>query len=833
MARLLPSGRRYNSGDRTIVTVVGVRIKELASQDKRASTDVQLMSPRAETPANGGGLSELLTYCGLITVVLLFFFRTVFLGLPISKICRMAEWDSIYSAFATGKSALCDPSIIHLLVPHYFLVAHIWRSGHLPLWNPYSACGAPLVGDIQATIFSPLRLIFTLSPTMYMYNLSMVLVVVAAAVFTFAFCRQLGLSRPGSILAALAYALCPYQLFYLELLSGQAYCLFPLASLLFVRAAQTRTWSSFVACGIAATLLIISGHPETSFFGIFFASLLFSLFILTGATTRYGVIENMGRRITLVSGGLLLAGIVSFCLAAPVLLPFLEYLLNSDCYKYSVDISGYVPWQGVLYHLLQPGFKQASPYLGIVTSCLWPLSLFLKGKPGLMAKCLFGMAAVAFVLMSRVGPMDFLLRHPPFLWLVTVYCVPFFLLALSAMSGFSLDALLSSEARTKFGWNRQIAIVALCLVVALAVPAMLHVFHVSLSSGDFDLILPHMSFDYTNWVRDCILGTLLIAAFCLGNRLKPGYQAVVPVVVLLLAFVGQASLARHSLPIENKFDYPLVEPIPYLQEKGERMLSVGPHLLRSNTNTVYGVSSLSDFNALFPKRYLQFAKAAGAKIEMFAQVFDSSISNLSDMASVKYILSQTPVTRAGDANESFDLVKEEPGRYNLYENRNAMPPAYVVHSYKLADSESAALKATCEKSFDYKQQVVLETAKFELPANEELVPAANHKTENVSFKRVGPNATTIGLDLVAKGILTVTDTNYPGWRAFLDGKEIPILKANYLFRAVVVPAGKHEVQFRYEPVSFWLGVRLAIGTLLVLALAAVFRGRRAGRRIVG
>ncbi len=806
-------------------------MKELASQDKRASTRVQLNSPPAETlrsrRTREGG-AELLTYCGLAAVILFFFFRTVFLGLPISKICRMAEWDSIYSAYATGKSALCDPSIIHLLVPHYFLVAHIWRSGHLPLWNPYSACGAPLVGDIQATIFSPLRLIFTLSPTMYVYNLSMVLVVVAAAVFTFAFCRQLGLSRPASLLASTAYALCPYQLFYLELLSGQAYCFFPLASLLFARAAKTRTWSSFVACGIVSTLLIISGHPETSFFGIFFASLLFGLFILTGATTRYGVIENMGRRLTLIAGGLLLAGIVSFCLAAPVLLPFAEYLVNSDCYKYGVDISGYVPWQGVLYHLLQPGFNQASPYLGIVTVSLWPLSLLLKGKSGLMAKCLFGMAVVAFVLMSRLGPMDLLLRHPPFLWLVTVYCLPFFLLALSVMSGFSLDALLVSEAKTKFGWSRQISVVAICLVIALAIPALLNVAHVSLSSGDFDLILPHMSFNFSNWLRDCILGILFIASLCLGNMLKPRFRAIVPAIVLIIAFVGQASLARQSLPIENKFDYPVVEPIPFLQKEGERILSVGPHLLRSNTNTVYGVSSLSDFNALFPKRYLQFAKAAGAKVEMFAQVFDSSISNLSDMASVKYILSQTPVTRLGSANESFDLVKEEPGRYKLYENRYAMPSAYVVHSYKLAESESDALKATCEKSFDYKQQVVLETDKIELPANEALVPVADLKTENVSFKRVGPNATTVGLDLVASGILTVTDTNYPGWRAFLDGKEIPILKANYLFRAVVVPAGKHEVQFRYEPVSFWLGVRLAIGTLVVLALVAVFRRRRTG-----
>ena len=48
----------------------------------------------------------------------------------------------------------------------------------------------------------------------------------------------------------------------------------------------------------------------------------------------------------------------------------------------------------------------------------------------------------------------------------------------------------------------------------------------------------------------------------------------------------------------------------------------------------------------------------------------------------------------------------------------------------------------------------------------------------------------------------LTDTNYPGWRAYLNGRRVPIATANYLFRGVIVPPGKNIVEFAYEPNSF-------------------------------
>ena len=67
--------------------------------------------------------------------------------------------------------------------------------------------------------------------------------------------------------------------------------------------------------------------------------------------------------------------------------------------------------------------------------------------------------------------------------------------------------------------------------------------------------------------------------------------------------------------------------------------------------------------------------------------------------------------------------------------------------------------------------------------------------------------------------LYVSDTYYPGWRAYVDGKETKIYRANLAFRAIEAPKGKHTVVFRYVPMSFYIGLALTIiGILLCIWL---------------
>ena len=65
----------------------------------------------------------------------------------------------------------------------------------------------------------------------------------------------------------------------------------------------------------------------------------------------------------------------------------------------------------------------------------------------------------------------------------------------------------------------------------------------------------------------------------------------------------------------------------------------------------------------------------------------------------------------------------------------------------------------------------------------------------------------------------MSDIDYPGWIAGIDGNPAPLYKTDGIFRGVVVPAGEHRVTMRYRPVPFRVGLGLAAMALLVMAVA--------------
>jgi uncharacterized membrane protein YfhO len=73
-----------------------------------------------------------------------------------------------------------------------------------------------------------------------------------------------------------------------------------------------------------------------------------------------------------------------------------------------------------------------------------------------------------------------------------------------------------------------------------------------------------------------------------------------------------------------------------------------------------------------------------------------------------------------------------------------------------------------------------------------------------------------------QSFLTVSEVYYPaGWKAYIDGKETEIYPVNYILRGVVVPAGKHTLEMKFEPQSYKLSLVLSLIGLLVSALSLV------------
>ena len=73
------------------------------------------------------------------------------------------------------------------------------------------------------------------------------------------------------------------------------------------------------------------------------------------------------------------------------------------------------------------------------------------------------------------------------------------------------------------------------------------------------------------------------------------------------------------------------------------------------------------------------------------------------------------------------------------------------------------------------------------------------------------------VNTASAGVLVMSEVFYPGWNARVNDRDAPVLRANYLFRAVEIPAGASRVKFKYAPITFMVGVGLNAITVLVLA----------------
>jgi len=95
------------------------------------------------------------------------------------------------------------------------------------------------------------------------------------------------------------------------------------------------------------------------------------------------------------------------------------------------------------------------------------------------------------------------------------------------------------------------------------------------------------------------------------------------------------------------------------------------------------------------------------------------------------------------------------------------------------------------------------------------------------------NTYAVRAQVAVPSLLVYSDTYYEGWRAFVDGGEVPIARANHAFKAVRVDPGEHLVRFVFDPLSFRIGAAVSgLGLVFVVGLLcwSVWRSTRARMR---
>ncbi len=706
--------------------------------------------------------------------------------------------------------------LVSFLYPTYRFAASRLAAGDLPLWNPHLYGGVPFLADMQTGLFYPFnQILFRLAPDFSYKALEgmVALHIFLAGLFMYLCLRYLEpaegdrLRRPAAMLGAVAYMFSDLFIVHfgnLNLVAVAAWL--PLVFLLFWRSLRAGSVAWAVGTGVALALATLAGHLQiTLYLGLTLAVMAF-FFAFRRPVARYKPFLL-----------LFVAAIVAVGLTAPVLLPALEYARLSTRAALSYrDAARYSLVPGLLGEMVVPALlssrepnlywgvwdRVAVGYLGILPLILAGLAVLLRR--GQRVALLVVLAAVAFLLALggesvfhgwayRLLPGFGQIRAPARL----VFVLDF---ALAALAALALDRLLRPLPRRE---RRVLDEVWRGLMwfgggAALIGGAWAYLVLYQAADGD-----PTLFWRVSQAAGGVIFALLMLFAG-LGwlharrtGRLRRGTLAwlAVGLVFVDLATVGANTDLGHEPPTGG-YEHPLA--VQYLRS--------APGFFRIDSRTDVAhlwqpdlalLAGLYDVNGV--DNPLLIADTA-----RYWEGLGGRSSPLYDFLGVRYLIAGKEVELD---RERFSLAFDADPTVNIYWNRGALPRAFVVRRTIPAWDHEDAWRRIHRPDFDPATTVVLEGGpSLSGPAEATEAQVVRYETDEVEIAVETPTA----------GILVLSDPFYPGWRATVDGRPAEILRANYAFRAVAVPAGRHIVTMTFRPMTWYIG--LGIGGLTTLAV---------------
>jgi hypothetical protein len=164
------------------------------------------------------------------------------------------------------------------------------------------------------------------------------------------------------------------------------------------------------------------------------------------------------------------------------------------------------------------------------------------------------------------------------------------------------------------------------------------------------------------------------------------------------------------------------------------------------------------------------------------------------------------------------------GPYGIIEFDGALPRAMLFDRWRGNVPDEEALKLLGSTNFNPHAEVLIAEP---IPAPS--VDTSTQPAGTAAYRSYAPKEFVIETDARTPCVLLVNDRHDPNWRVFVDGKEEPLLRANFIMRGVYLTPGKHEVEFRFDPPTgtLWLSAISMMGGL-ALCVVVVWRARREG-----
>jgi hypothetical protein len=198
-------------------------------------------------------------------------------------------------------------------------------------------------------------------------------------------------------------------------------------------------------------------------------------------------------------------------------------------------------------------------------------------------------------------------------------------------------------------------------------------------------------------------------------------------------------------------------------------------------------------------------------------------SPIVDLMNVRYI-----ITRAEDAPRlaalpKFHHIASLPGN-ELFENTSVLPRFFLVHQVRAVGSIKEARGLIQRHQIDLRETAIVENP-IEIPSNRSEMNGA----DEVKTVKYEPAEIELSTQASRGSLLVLSETNYPGWKAWLDDQPAPIYSTDIALRGVIVPAGAHRVRMEFRPLILPIALGISLATALLLAILAFLYRRSASR----
>lgn len=675
---------------------------------------------------------------------------------------------------------------------HAFAAAEV-QSGHLPFWNPHLYSGMPHLANFQtATLYPPNLIAYLLSDPFSYAALERLALIhfLIASIGVYWLARAIGIGRAPAVLsgAILAYSgFLVAHLGHYSMLATAAWSPFVFASI--VGVVRLRSWGIALAGTLALTMMVLGGHQPMLLMSLT-ATLIMALFELWRGLDYAlpGDWPGLRRDPTLLRNVLRLGfmAVVPLLLTAPVLGPSFEMTRHTVRSGLSYESASEFSVQPVaLLHLILPTIYGSNPtdywgafsntetwgYAGVLAMGLAVFGLLVRPS---RTRTFWAVVAVASVLFA-LGP--FASIHGWAYAFVPGYdqirgagrAYMFFDLAVALLAGFGLAALIPRHER----WlpcqgeltNRAVKVLAaaLAVVVGFVIP----LFATQVLGTNDPGNRPVITLDNLNllalWLA---LGLGVMYAVRRGALRGGSVVVVVCVVVLLDIFHATAPFNPTTEPILAGFEHQ--QAVTFLKDRYDdggpfRIESMSPRW-QPDLARVVGLDDIGGLvDPLALEGYASYLSEARADRQ--SEAYRS--------LNVRFVVSDEEV---GPPGAGFEQALATDDGLVIWEADEWMPRAWI-------EGSDAGLTVTPE----------------------------------------GSDRMTINLpDASAAGTLVVSQVDYPGWRASVDGRNVDVDTYNGVLQSIELPAGSSTVELSFRPVLWTLWVALAlVGVLVWLAAALV------------